>query len=774
MDLNEQLQADGWILPPDGLKTLTEDGKLVNKQDVIKKALNTDIRDVGGCGFPAELSKAKSETFNGPIVVQVVKIRNISAPKANEESQAAPRMLKLILTDGTQVLPAIEITPISHVNLNTPPGTKLLLKGEIILSCGFLQLNTDQVQMLGGIVTNLVEKWTVSRNLAKHTRGRYGIEGGPPPWIPFGEKMGPTNLTDKNFKSLDDGSKENKDNDEFEAQRRDAIAEAGKTVVKKVFGGGTKPLMDKNVQAIMEKGFTLQEAEGALRQNRNNVDRALKSLTKRTGRGNENKGDKEKEGGGGGGVGGGRGGRRKGDDESGPKPSGRICLFEYLEKELTFLPEKEKSDKYFEKKDWEGGNFSNYKGSGSGANDYHGSGGGRHNRNTRDSGAGYQDRPSKWSGGGSSGRGGGSGGHSREFNNTERKMKTDDHHGKDGRNQRWQNSNHNQKPPRFQNQNRRIEPQTSEHFDHFITQSSDRMGSTGSSRSRNAEGYFQSSMTAKTNSNTGQHGNQHAGQHGNQHVASNRHSTNSQSFNGYRHSHTVDNSVQFSIPQSGSGSDHRNQNNSSIYKSTGFPDIPEFPFKDNASYSPIVSQPNACVPDIPAFPFKDSASFKPMAQPNNSHQANNNRNSGGTGQLGKPDRYRWNKGDKCHAKYWEDNNFYEAEVTGVSQNTCVVRFLNYGNFEEVLQDDCVPVTEDLSFPINSFAQDHNSNFNANKRSNNHFSGVLEFRRGGNRPYVKLDGSGPRKNPPQHRQPQQVYMPPPGRNQPPARGQPPAK
>ncbi|CAB0005830.1 unnamed protein product [Nesidiocoris tenuis] len=561
MDLNEQLQADGWILPPDGLKTLTEDGKLVNKQDVIKKALN----------------------FNGPIVVQVVKIRNISAPKANEESQAAPRMLKLILTDGTQVLPAIEITPISHV------------------------------------------KW----NLAKHTRGRYGIEGGPPPWIPFGEKMGPTNLTDKNFKSLDDGSKENKDNDEFEAQRRDAIAEAGKTVVKKVFGGGTKPLMDKNVQAIMEKGFTLQEAEGALRQNRNNVDRALKSLTKRTGRGNENKGDKEKEGGGGGGVGGGRGGRRKGDDESGPKPSGRICLFEYLEKELTFLPEKEKSDKYFEKKDWEGGNFSNYKGSGSGANDYHGSGGGRHNRNTRDSGAGYQDRPSKWSGGGSSGRGGGSGGHSREFNNTERKMKTDDHHGKDGRNQRWQNSNHNQKPPRFQNQNRRIEPQTSEHFDHFITQSSDRMGSTGSSRSRNAEGYFQSSMTAKTNSNTGQHGNQHAGQHGNQHVASNRHSTNSQSFNGYRHSHTVDNSVQFSIPQSGSGSDHRNQNNSSIYKSTGFPDIPEFPFKDNASYSPIVSQPNA---------------------------SNNNRNSGGTGQLGKPDRYRWNKGDKCHAKYWEDNN----------------------------------------------------------------------------------------------------------------------
>jgi hypothetical protein len=37
--------------------------------------------------------------------------------------------------------------------------------------------------------------------------------------------------------------------------------------------------------------------------------------------------------------------------------------------------------------------------------------------------------------------------------------------------------------------------------------------------------------------------------------------------------------------------------------------------------------------------------------------------------------------------------YYNAEVTGVSERTCVVRFVEYGNYEEVLQDDCIPFTE---------------------------------------------------------------------------------
>lgn len=51
---------------------------------------------------------------NGNVVVQVQKVRNISAPKANEDSQAAPRMLKIVLTDGHTLCHAVEVE-----NINT-------------------------------------------------------------------------------------------------------------------------------------------------------------------------------------------------------------------------------------------------------------------------------------------------------------------------------------------------------------------------------------------------------------------------------------------------------------------------------------------------------------------------------------------------------------------------------------------------------------------------------------------------------------------------------
>lgn len=40
----------------------------------------------------------------------------------------------------------------------------------------------------------------IFQSLAKHTRGRFGEEGGPPPWIPFGQKIVRPNIQDRNFK----------------------------------------------------------------------------------------------------------------------------------------------------------------------------------------------------------------------------------------------------------------------------------------------------------------------------------------------------------------------------------------------------------------------------------------------------------------------------------------------------------------------------------------------------------------------------------------------
>lgn len=62
--------------------------------------------------------------------------------------------------------------------------------------------------------------------------GGVGVDGGPPPWIPFGRPL--EALIEKQFKSIQDQARQ--DNAEFEAQRKGAIAEAQRmgSGVKKV------------------------------------------------------------------------------------------------------------------------------------------------------------------------------------------------------------------------------------------------------------------------------------------------------------------------------------------------------------------------------------------------------------------------------------------------------------------------------------------------------------------------------------------------------------
>lgn len=53
-----------------------------------------------------------------------------------------------------------------------------------------------------------------------------------------------------NQQSLETGEKEIKENPEFDAQRKDAIAEAARAGSKKVFGGGTKQVRDQDFKKI--------------------------------------------------------------------------------------------------------------------------------------------------------------------------------------------------------------------------------------------------------------------------------------------------------------------------------------------------------------------------------------------------------------------------------------------------------------------------------------------------------------------------------------------
>lgn len=68
--------------------------------------LQLDLREIGS---------GEGEITQGNLILQIQKLRNVSAPKNNEESRSAPRMLKLYLTDGKNNYQAVEIENISSI-----------------------------------------------------------------------------------------------------------------------------------------------------------------------------------------------------------------------------------------------------------------------------------------------------------------------------------------------------------------------------------------------------------------------------------------------------------------------------------------------------------------------------------------------------------------------------------------------------------------------------------------------------------------------------------
>ncbi|XP_034245834.1 tudor domain-containing protein 3 isoform X2 [Thrips palmi] len=817
-DLREQLQKEGWHFSDEGLKQLTDDGKITNTKIILKKALDIDLREVAAPGFPEEVGRCKVEGVPGGLVVQLQKVRNVSAPKANEESQAAPRMLKVTLTDGHSTCHAVEIERIPALTLNTPPGTKILLKsspGEenIPVCSNFLLINGSRAEILGGRVSHMIEKWELNRSLAKHKRS-WGEDGGPPAWIPFGQKIVRSNPADKNFKSLQEKDKQAVEalNPEFEAQRKDAIAEAGKAVAKKVFGGGNRQLLDHNVQQIVEFGFTIEQADHALKMNRNNVDRALKSLQRQTegpkpvdrksdkdsdsrnNRENPREGGRESTRGPGLGKGSSReGGKSRGhDDEVGSssqtKPSGRLSLFDFLEDKLP-LEEREK-----------------LQASSRGTSD-RGRGGGRGGyANGRDGrGSQFQDRDREPRGGlERGGRGGGRGrgaagpggrpDRARDPRDESRfKERKDNPRGRDqpeikGKREAPANSRAPSKAkgppdfkaPRFQNPKTPLQHESTRYLGHTPSNAVSTNSSLGHESSE-----WGASLARKvdmmslidcdntpdddpTYSNGSWANNQRSsqphlrqndnGRNLNQgpHNPKPNHSNYKQN-NDYRNN-SYDNDVYGSKGSMGPPGMSRN-----AFNNQSFPKIPDFPFKDNMNLSnPLING---------GYSSNNTNGVNNSSNTRNSGSSRNSEN--GRNMPGAPCDvdgpgvfWSWSLGDACLARYWEDERYYDAVVTGIAARTLVVRFTEYGNHEEVLKQDTVPVTkapfsEPLKNALNNGCSPSSlpaeiyfnlgdahcmspgtpsksikSSGPPNPHNPYDSNGSVEFRRGGTRAYVK--------------------------------------
>ena len=325
--MESKLKDLGWHLNEEGLKIAAGGGNgKGNASTIEKKFLDLDIKEIGVGFLSEEINRGKCDKVSsGNFVLQVRNIRNISAPKAKEDSSLAPRMLKITLTDGTTTIHAVESQKLAQVSLNTPPGTKIRFKGDSIhIQNGFLQLESNScLEVLGGKVTHLVEKWEISRELDKFTRAARSCStsgaDAAPAWIPFGKKI-TSNLSTKDFKALNNApttsaasaaaANGGEDTAEFDNQRKDAIEEASKGN-QKVFGGGHKEIKDGSHHGRR----TRKEATPT---DGNNPEAAQ----------DVKGGRREKKGG----KGGRKGAAAAGDDEN--KPAANVSLFDFLEEKI--------------------------------------------------------------------------------------------------------------------------------------------------------------------------------------------------------------------------------------------------------------------------------------------------------------------------------------------------------------------------------------------------------------------------------------------------------
>lgn len=169
--MEEKLKKQGWHLSKDGLQQCMENSRESQQPSVSKimdVALNLDLRHIGEKYLPENINSGQVESINGPVVMQIQKIRNVSAPMAIQESQGSPRMIKLNLTDGVTHCIAIEFEPIQALKLSLCPGEKLRISGQNIpVVHGIVLLEETNVTILGGEVEKLKTKWKANQTIQK-------------------------------------------------------------------------------------------------------------------------------------------------------------------------------------------------------------------------------------------------------------------------------------------------------------------------------------------------------------------------------------------------------------------------------------------------------------------------------------------------------------------------------------------------------------------------------------------------------------------------------
>lgn len=574
-------------------------------------------------------------------VLQIQKIRNVTAPKVNEESNLAPRMLKLTLTDGHVTCYALEILRISQLSLNTPPGTKIKLQGESIpVSHGHMLLSSSNVKVIGGKVDELIEKWEFSKEVPHYARTAAGRADGPPPFVPFGKKInvgGVDESKKKSFKSLGQKDKEIKEDDAgFQQQRQATIAEAAKAKsegkTKKFTGGGPQDKMSLVNKAVSTGSGPPEKQEISSRNWMQDQDRSSNRGKPRKGRGKDD----------------------ESEIETGlSRPSGPTTLFDFLEQKMP-----SKADKREEKSSASGTRSDSIGQKCVQSSDYH-----QLSSNTfkstsygqKSDGTQYQKQEYK-------------------RNTFDKSRSKPDRRGtqrNDLRKEQYldgcqtEQDRHSERKEFYRNESR---GNTSQRYNK-------QERNTNSTRRDNSDRYSGKMFDQR-----------------NQVHEDNKRKDTSQPERRYdTYSDRRQYDEQTDRKKYNSKKEQRHQRSQDIrYQSN----------RGDSSYSTGQSGANPSV--LPSEKsLTDQFNSISLSSNDSSSKTINSRKQDRSADvqdssslfLQNPSKPQWKPSDHCLARYWEDGKFYNALIHAVSENgsTAVVQFTDYGNYEEIFLTDILPV-----------------------------------------------------------------------------------
>ncbi|XP_054725026.1 tudor domain-containing protein 3-like [Uloborus diversus] len=126
------------------------------------------------------------------------------------------------------------------------------------------------------------------------------------------------------------------------------------------------------------------------------------------------------------------------------------------------------------------------------------------------------------------------------------------------------------------------------------------------------------------------------------------------------------------------------------------------------------------------------------------------------------------RGVEVMAKYWEDNKFYRAVIHAVGDEgkTCVVHFMEYGNYEEVLINDVQEINPTWNAGPLSFHPSHWNNPENSVNQTTQFRDSMDSRQDLNKYHNQYYGRQDRQKPRQqdYRSAAKLYQPPHQRQQ----------